>query len=221
MCGRYTLTIDKSTIEHHFGSKFYITQPSYDWLPTFNAAPKGGASGQRNGSATRTHDRKIAPALRPRPTSRCSRHRSAAATASCSPTATMWRAVGKQTALPHHTIDDGHLLREQRNGASYASACEPPLNQCISSASRQLDWRWESWGDGRDGAGKICVFKCLEALHLCPLLLDHTACSSSHNIGHTQCGPAMPTSITNHHQMFLTSTIAVVTAALCQRYPLN
>jgi putative SOS response-associated peptidase YedK len=95
MCGRYTLTIDKSTIEHHFGSKFYITQPSYDWLPTFNAAPKGGASGQRNGSATRTHDRKIAPALRPRPTSRCSRHRSAAATASCSPTATMWRAVGK------------------------------------------------------------------------------------------------------------------------------
>jgi hypothetical protein len=27
MCGRYTLAIDKSTIEHHFGAKFYIAQP--------------------------------------------------------------------------------------------------------------------------------------------------------------------------------------------------
>jgi len=26
MCGRYTLTIDKSTIENHFGAKFYIAQ---------------------------------------------------------------------------------------------------------------------------------------------------------------------------------------------------
>jgi putative SOS response-associated peptidase YedK len=39
MCGRYTLTIDKSTIEHHFGAKFYIASASYDWTPTFNAAP--------------------------------------------------------------------------------------------------------------------------------------------------------------------------------------
>jgi putative SOS response-associated peptidase YedK len=39
MCGRYTLTIDKSTIEHRFGGKFYIAQPSFDWTPTFNAAP--------------------------------------------------------------------------------------------------------------------------------------------------------------------------------------
>jgi putative SOS response-associated peptidase YedK len=39
MCGRYTLTVDKSTIEHRFGAKFYIAQPSYDWSPTFNAAP--------------------------------------------------------------------------------------------------------------------------------------------------------------------------------------
>ena len=39
MCGRYTLTIDKSTIEHHFGAKFYIAQASYDWSPTYNAAP--------------------------------------------------------------------------------------------------------------------------------------------------------------------------------------
>jgi putative SOS response-associated peptidase YedK len=39
MCGRYTLTIDKSTIEKRFGAKFYIAQPSYDWTPTYNAAP--------------------------------------------------------------------------------------------------------------------------------------------------------------------------------------
>jgi putative SOS response-associated peptidase YedK len=39
MRGRYTLTIDKSTIEHRFGARFYIAQPSYDWSPTFNAAP--------------------------------------------------------------------------------------------------------------------------------------------------------------------------------------
>jgi hypothetical protein len=31
MCGRYTLNIDKSTIQKHFGAKFYIEQPSYDW----------------------------------------------------------------------------------------------------------------------------------------------------------------------------------------------
>jgi putative SOS response-associated peptidase YedK len=39
MCGRYTLTIDKSTIENRSGAKFYIAEPSYDWSPTFNAAP--------------------------------------------------------------------------------------------------------------------------------------------------------------------------------------
>jgi putative SOS response-associated peptidase YedK len=39
MCGRYTLTIDKSTIEKRFGAKFYIAKPSFDWSPTFNAAP--------------------------------------------------------------------------------------------------------------------------------------------------------------------------------------
>jgi len=39
MCGRYSITIDKSTIEHRFGAKFYIAEPSYDWSPTFNAAP--------------------------------------------------------------------------------------------------------------------------------------------------------------------------------------
>jgi putative SOS response-associated peptidase YedK len=39
MCGRYTLTIDKSTIEHRFGAKFYIAQASYDWSPSYNAAP--------------------------------------------------------------------------------------------------------------------------------------------------------------------------------------
>jgi putative SOS response-associated peptidase YedK len=39
MCGRYTVTIDKSTIDKRFGGRFYIAEPSYDWTPTFNAAP--------------------------------------------------------------------------------------------------------------------------------------------------------------------------------------
>jgi putative SOS response-associated peptidase YedK len=38
MCGRYSITIDKSTIEKRFGAKFYIAQASYDWSPTYNAA---------------------------------------------------------------------------------------------------------------------------------------------------------------------------------------
>ena len=37
MCGRYTLTIDKSTIEKRFGAKFYIAQQEFE--PTYNAAP--------------------------------------------------------------------------------------------------------------------------------------------------------------------------------------
>jgi len=39
MCGRYTLTIDQSTIEKRFGAKFYIAEFAYDWAPIFNAAP--------------------------------------------------------------------------------------------------------------------------------------------------------------------------------------
>jgi len=39
ICGRYTLTIDKRSIEKYFGAKFYIAQASYDWTPTLNAAP--------------------------------------------------------------------------------------------------------------------------------------------------------------------------------------
>ena len=39
MCGRYTLTVDKSTIEKYFGAKFYIAKADYDWQPTYNAAP--------------------------------------------------------------------------------------------------------------------------------------------------------------------------------------
>jgi hypothetical protein len=34
MCGCYMLTVDKSTIEHRFGAKFYIAEPSYDWSST-------------------------------------------------------------------------------------------------------------------------------------------------------------------------------------------
>ena len=37
MCGRYTLTIDKSTIERRFGAKFYIAQQEFE--PAYNAAP--------------------------------------------------------------------------------------------------------------------------------------------------------------------------------------
>ena len=39
MCDRYTLTVDRTTIEKRFGAKFDIAQPSYDWTPTCNAAP--------------------------------------------------------------------------------------------------------------------------------------------------------------------------------------
>jgi hypothetical protein len=39
MCGRYTLTIDKSPVEKCFGGRFYIGEESYDWALTFNAAP--------------------------------------------------------------------------------------------------------------------------------------------------------------------------------------
>lgn len=39
MCGRYSITIDTRTIEHRFGAKFYIAEPSFDWSPTYNAAP--------------------------------------------------------------------------------------------------------------------------------------------------------------------------------------
>src|SRR5580700_5512213 len=38
MCGRYTFTIDKSTIEKHFGGRFYIAQAEH-YEPTYNAAP--------------------------------------------------------------------------------------------------------------------------------------------------------------------------------------
>jgi putative SOS response-associated peptidase YedK len=38
MCGRYTLTIDKSTIEKRFGAKF-ISGRFEHYEPTYNAAP--------------------------------------------------------------------------------------------------------------------------------------------------------------------------------------
>lgn len=37
MCGRYTITIDRRTIEKRFGGRFYIAQAHYE--PTYNAAP--------------------------------------------------------------------------------------------------------------------------------------------------------------------------------------
>jgi putative SOS response-associated peptidase YedK len=37
MCGRYTVTIDKSTIEHRFNAKFSSGQIAFE--PTYNAAP--------------------------------------------------------------------------------------------------------------------------------------------------------------------------------------
>src|SRR5215831_2000550 len=39
MCGRYSITIFKTTIEKSFDAKFYVAQPSFEWSPTFNAAP--------------------------------------------------------------------------------------------------------------------------------------------------------------------------------------
>jgi putative SOS response-associated peptidase YedK len=39
MCGRYTLTMDKSTFEKRFGGRFYIAEASYDYEATYNAAP--------------------------------------------------------------------------------------------------------------------------------------------------------------------------------------
>src|ERR1700694_1829563 len=37
MCGRYTITIDKDSIERHFNAKFFTS--STDFAPTYNAAP--------------------------------------------------------------------------------------------------------------------------------------------------------------------------------------
>jgi putative SOS response-associated peptidase YedK len=37
MCGRYTLTIDKSTIEYHSNAKF--VSGTQEFHPTYNAAP--------------------------------------------------------------------------------------------------------------------------------------------------------------------------------------
>jgi putative SOS response-associated peptidase YedK len=37
MCGRYTVTIDKSTIEKRFGGRLYIARQEFE--PTYNAAP--------------------------------------------------------------------------------------------------------------------------------------------------------------------------------------
>jgi putative SOS response-associated peptidase YedK len=39
MCGRYMLTIDKSTIEERFGAKFYFAKASYEYEATYNATP--------------------------------------------------------------------------------------------------------------------------------------------------------------------------------------
>jgi putative SOS response-associated peptidase YedK len=39
MCGRYTLTIDKSTIEKRFGARLYIVKASPDYESTYDAAP--------------------------------------------------------------------------------------------------------------------------------------------------------------------------------------
>ena len=51
MCGRYTLTIDRSTIEKHFGGRFYIAQQEFE--STFNAAPSQLLPIIRTGSPNR------------------------------------------------------------------------------------------------------------------------------------------------------------------------
>src|SRR5438874_1929127 len=37
MCGRYSITVDKSTIEYQFNAKF--VSGAHEFLPTYNAAP--------------------------------------------------------------------------------------------------------------------------------------------------------------------------------------
>ena len=37
MCGRYSITVDKSTIEYHFNAKFVTA--SQEFHPAYNAAP--------------------------------------------------------------------------------------------------------------------------------------------------------------------------------------
>jgi putative SOS response-associated peptidase YedK len=37
MCERYSITVDKSTIEYHFNAKFISGQQEFE--PTYNAAP--------------------------------------------------------------------------------------------------------------------------------------------------------------------------------------
>jgi hypothetical protein len=32
MCGRYTITVDESTIEYHFNAKFASGQQEFEWL---------------------------------------------------------------------------------------------------------------------------------------------------------------------------------------------
>ena len=107
MCGRYTLTIDKSTIEKRFGANFYIAQPcELTGQPTYNAAPSQllpiirthhhdrielaqVGLRARGLEAPRASARRTTPASKPRQRSRCSPAHSAAVTASSSPTASM------------------------------------------------------------------------------------------------------------------------------------
>jgi putative SOS response-associated peptidase YedK len=86
MCGRYSITIDKTTIEYHFNARPASGQAEFE--PTYNAAPSQllhvittyapsaivlakWASFRKNGTTPRCV-RKTTRALRPRQTSRCS-----------------------------------------------------------------------------------------------------------------------------------------------------
>jgi len=48
MCGRYTLTIDKSTIEKRFAAKFYIAKASYDYEATYKRRTVADATDHPN-----------------------------------------------------------------------------------------------------------------------------------------------------------------------------
>jgi len=103
-----------------FGPKFYVAQASYDWTPTYNAAPLQMLPIIRKYNATRlsSHDggplagRVDALEALTRDDQRppCSRLHSAAATASFSRTAIEWKTVGKHKQPYRITLKAGELF---------------------------------------------------------------------------------------------------------------
>jgi len=64
MCGRYTLTVDNSTIERRFGAKFYIAKASYDYVVS-TCLPTGGQASTRYDASHGSRLLGLSPALHP------------------------------------------------------------------------------------------------------------------------------------------------------------